>query len=114
MKVTIILGFFALIACTAALNLHGASPNIPGYDRSVVGFATETAPMCNEENFYCLLADEKDKTLFHRCIDKGMKAVSHKCNEGLDFIFDKQMCGKMTSGTAVEFPCKCATLDEFK
>lgn len=50
------------------------------------------APTCNSDNYYCLIPDYEDPTIFYRCQGIGLTPVSGQCLPGLRFIFSDQSC----------------------
>lgn len=100
------------LAAVVALATGGAVLNIPGYDQSVVGYASDDAPLCTNDNYYCLIPDDKDATVFYRCVTLGLKTVKHQCNEGRNFIFGGQLCGMPGEWCAPQAPFKCADMEK--
>lgn len=99
---------FVVILAFVALAAGGAVLHIPGYDHTKVGYAADDAPMCDSDNFFCLLPDSIDATVFYRCVSVGQKAVKHQCMTGRNFIFTDQLCGMPTEWCVPKAPYKCS------
>lgn len=107
---------FLVLALSQVLTSAGSVKNvffkIPGHDHTRVGYASKYAPVCTEDNYFCLLPDTEDGNIFYRCLEVGNQAFTHNCLPGNSFIFEKQFCGSPTEWKKPQAPFKCADVSK--